>query len=218
MRILFLYGNDTALGLADWIQQQGNDVFRVNGRLSEKVIDGLGSFELTVSYTYRHIISEKVIARLNGNVVNLHISYLPWNRGASPNQWSWINDTPKGVSIHYVVKKIDAGDIITQKMVHLSPDDTFAGTYKKLNDEIMDLFKEVFRYYSFWEEMRKNPLGKGSFHKVADFAPYERFLSGYDMTIKDFLDGCRLVCQADEEIGGGLEAIKRFPDNYNGGG
>ena len=48
-------------------------------------------------------------------MINLHISYLPYNKGAHPNFWSWVKNTPKGVSIHLISEKIDAGDIIFQK-------------------------------------------------------------------------------------------------------
>ena len=43
------------------------------------------------------------------------MSYLPWNRGADPNFWSILEDTPKGVTIHIMDESIDTGDILYQK-------------------------------------------------------------------------------------------------------
>ena len=75
------------------------------------------NFSFAVSYRFRHIIRQETIECLEGKIINLHISYLPWNRGADPNLWSFLEDTPKGVSIHYVDPGMDTGDIIAQKEV-----------------------------------------------------------------------------------------------------
>jgi len=40
---------------------------------------------------------------------------------ADPNVWSFIEKTPKGVSIHYLDAGIDTGDIIAQKLVETNP-------------------------------------------------------------------------------------------------
>ena len=98
-----------------------------------------------VSFGCRHIIKKSVLEYLPDRVINLHISYLPWNRGADPNLWSFLEDTPKGVSIHYIDEGIDTGDIIIQKRVSLDEDsETLATSYNKLEMSIIDLFKEIW--------------------------------------------------------------------------
>ena len=37
----------------------------------------------------------------------MHISYLPFNRGAHPNYWSFKDNSPKGVTIHFIDNGID---------------------------------------------------------------------------------------------------------------
>ena len=104
--------------------------------LKEKKID------FAVSYGYRHIIKSNVLHHLKDRIINLHISYLPWNRGADPNLWSFLEDTPKGVTIHYVDEGIDTGDIIAQKeVVFEQGEQTLSTTYARLQDEMMLLFK-----------------------------------------------------------------------------
>ena len=49
-----------------------------------------------VSYGYKHIIRADVLALVSGRVINLHISYLPWNRGYHPNVWSFTTTRQKG--------------------------------------------------------------------------------------------------------------------------
>lgn len=49
--------------------------------------------------------------------MNLHISYLPWNKGADPNFWSCIDGTPAGVTLHHIDAGVDTGDIIAQALM-----------------------------------------------------------------------------------------------------
>ena len=73
--------------------------------------------DFIVSFGYRHILPLGVLQCYLKRAINIHISYLPWNRGADPNLWSFLEDTPKGVSIHYLTEKIDAGDILCQEEI-----------------------------------------------------------------------------------------------------
>ena len=68
----------------------------------------------------------------------MHISYLPYNRGFYLNFWSFIDNTKKGVTIHYIDEGIDTGDIIFQKEVFSNEK-----TYNKLKQEIEDFFIET---------------------------------------------------------------------------
>ena len=70
--------------------------------------------KLIVSYNYKHIIQPEIIVLMNGRLVNLHISYLPWNKGSDPNFWSFIDNTPKGVTIHKIDNHLDTGAILYQ--------------------------------------------------------------------------------------------------------
>ncbi len=127
------------------------------------------SIEFVVSYRYRHIIRKAVIEYLNENIINLHVSFLPWNRGADPNLWSFLEDTPKGVSIHYIDEGIDTGDIIAQKELFFNNDaETLASTYKKLNVEILELFKMYCEPIINGKIDRKKQMQTGSFHKISD--------------------------------------------------
>ncbi|MCD8568399.1 MAG: formyl transferase, partial [Geovibrio sp.] len=71
--------------------------------------------DLIISYSYRYIIGEDVISAMNGGIINLHISYLPWNKGADPNIWSFLENTPKGVTIHKIDEGLDTGEILVQE-------------------------------------------------------------------------------------------------------
>ena len=82
--------------------------------LSEKNFDK--NIILIISFGYKRIIKKKILQKYNKiDFINLHMSYLPYNRGAYPNFWSFYKNSPKGVSIHLINKEIDKGKIIFRK-------------------------------------------------------------------------------------------------------
>ena len=83
----------------------------------EKINFNIDQFEWVVSYGYSHIIKQDMIDKAKNPIINLYISYLPFNKGADPNFWSWLENTLKGVTIHQIDKGIDTGDILIQKEV-----------------------------------------------------------------------------------------------------
>ena len=80
---------------------------------------------------------------MQGQIFNLHISLLPYNREASPNFFSFIENTPKGVTIHQIDEGLDMGPILSLKELFFDElKETFASGYEKLILEIQMLFKE----------------------------------------------------------------------------
>lgn len=126
------------------------------------------SIDTLISFGYRHILKPDVLDYLDW-AINLHISYLPWNRGADPNLWSWIDDTPKGVTIHHIDEGIDTGDIICQRRIFFDiKKHTLKTTYNILQEEIVKLFKE---FWSLNNESRTPQKGEGSFHLSREKIP-----------------------------------------------
>ena len=86
---------------------------------------------------------------MNSPIINLHISFLPYNRGANPNFWSFIDQTKKGVTIHEINSKIDAGNIIFQKEIKFNikknKNLTFRDTHNTLILEIEKLFIKNYK-------------------------------------------------------------------------
>lgn len=148
------------------------------------------SIDFIVSYRYRHVIQKNVIRYLPKKIINLHISLLPWNKGADPNLWSFLENTPKGVSIHHIDEGIDTGDILFQKELFFDvKNDTLASSFEKLNKEIIELFR--FKWPLLKEgkvKSFKQPKG-GSFHLTSDKMRFEYLLADnhYDTYIKDLI-------------------------------
>lgn len=72
--------------------------------------------------------------------INLHSSLLPKYRGAAPIHWAIINgEKETGVTTIMIQQKVDTGDIILQKKVQISDDET-AG---ELHDKLANLGAEL---------------------------------------------------------------------------
>ena len=115
--------------------------------------------DIIISFGYKKLLKTKVIKAVRRPIINLHMSYLPYNRGAHPNYWSFIDNTPRGVTIHEIDTGIDTGNIIIQKKIKLNIISrklcTFKKTYnyllKSLEKLFMDNFKMIInnKYKSF---------------------------------------------------------------------
>ena len=129
------------------------------------------NFLLIISFGYKKIIEDSVIKKLNRPIINLHMSFLPFNRGAHPNLWSFIDNTPKGVSIHEIDKKIDAGPIIVRKKIIFKnlKRQTLKSTYEFLFKEIENLFIKNFSMILKKKYKKKYFKSKGSIHFKKDF-------------------------------------------------
>src|SRR5579872_2578700 len=56
--------------------------------------------------------------------LNFHPGYLPYNRGKHPNFWCLVDETPCGVSLHFIDEGVDTGEVIAQEVVPVSWEDT----------------------------------------------------------------------------------------------
>lgn len=186
MKILCLYNNSCALELFDWLKEQGHDTVLFTEKLSAEWC-AAQHFDLTVSYTYRYILSDEILDALNRNAVNIHNAYLPWNRGADPNIWSILENTPRGVTLHYMNAGLDQGSIISQQLIaDLDEEETLEATYKRLDETAKKLFKDSFAYYDFWQEMRKESSAAGSYHRLADLDGIRNVIGSYSIKISEF--------------------------------
>ena len=77
------------------------------------------------SFYYRRMLPAAVLACARRGALNMHGSLLPKYRGRAPVNWAVLNgETETGASLHYMVAKPDAGDLLDQQPVAIGPDDT----------------------------------------------------------------------------------------------
>ncbi|MDA3936757.1 MAG: formyltransferase family protein, partial [Actinomycetota bacterium] len=169
------------------IGRSGDVVQQMEERLhiEHPILEGV---EFIVSYGYRYMVPADVLARFASRAVNLHISLLPWNRGADPNLWSYLENTPKGVTIHVLDSGLDTGPILAQIETPFLESDTLRTSYESLTKHLESLFCDL------WPELRRGDAaitpqhGGGTIHRSAEKQAYEHLLTnGWDTPVMDLV-------------------------------
>ena len=80
--------------------------------------------ELIVVAAYGRILPEDILNTPPYGSINVHSSILPKYRGAAPINWAILNgERVTGVSIMYMAKELDAGDVILCRETPIDPDE-----------------------------------------------------------------------------------------------
>lgn len=173
-KILFLTNNENTNSLYKWLMEHegAENVMRFTNRIDMSIVEKLQPAYI-ISYNYRYLIKEDVISYMQGKIINLHTSYLPYNRGSSPNFFSFMEDSKKGVTIHQLEKGLDTGAIYVQQEVFFDESkETFASSYNKLSVTMQRLFEEN------WEKIKNEAIvptvqeNYGTYHTIADLQRY----------------------------------------------
>jgi methionyl-tRNA formyltransferase len=91
--------------------------------------------DFLLSFYYRFMIRKEVLDIPRRGALNLHGSLLPKYRGRVPVNWAVINgETETGATLHYMVEKPDAGDIVDQQRIVIEFTDTSLDVFNKVTD------------------------------------------------------------------------------------
>lgn len=101
--------------------------------------------------------------------VNIHRSYLPYNRGLDPMQWALVDHTPAGVTMHVMTEQIDAGAIIAQSEMPIFATDDGDALQERSDRIVLELFHDT------WPRLRAGDLegtpqdeSLATYHSLAD--------------------------------------------------
>ena len=101
--------------------------------------------------------------------INTHPSFLPFSRGKHYNFWTLVEETKFGVTLHYVDKDIDSGDIIYQKRINYDWLDNGESLFNKAKIEMINMFKEFYPLYRNDKlSAKKQNLEEGSYHHSSE--------------------------------------------------
>lgn len=100
--------------------------------------------DLIITAAYGQIVPSDILDAPRLGCINVHASLLPKYRGGAPVHYAIINGEDKtGVTIMYMAKKMDAGNIISQREVDIKDDDTVSILYDRLSIVGADLLKDT---------------------------------------------------------------------------
>lgn len=91
--------------------------------------------DLIVTAAFGQILPKALLDAPKFGCINVHASLLPELRGGAPIHYSILQGKKKtGVTIMYMVEKLDAGDILTQVEVNISEKDHVGTLHNKLSE------------------------------------------------------------------------------------
>ncbi len=101
--------------------------------------------DLILSFYYRDMIPTRVLRLAPRGALNLHGSLLPRLRGRAPLHWALVEcEERTGVTLHHMVAKADAGDIVAQRGFDIGPRDTARTLFDKAVAEAKVLLREIW--------------------------------------------------------------------------
>lgn len=100
--------------------------------------------DLIVTAAFGQFLPTKLLEAPPFGAVNVHASLLPKYRGGAPIHYAVMNgDVETGVTIMYMEKKMDAGDIISQRAIPITEEDDTGTLFEKLSFVGRDLLLET---------------------------------------------------------------------------
>lgn len=106
--------------------------------------------DLVVTAAYGQILPESILQKPKFGCINVHASLLPKYRGGAPIHWALINgEKETGITIMYMAKEMDAGDILAQRSIPIAKDDHVGSLHDRLSllgaEMIKDILPAIFK-------------------------------------------------------------------------
>lgn len=134
--------------------------------------------DLIISVSCPQILRKKILSTPEFGCINVHYGLLPDYRGMYPSFWVLANGEEKtGVSVHYMVEKVDAGDILVQIEEPIRNDDTFYSLVGRLKSTIgpRALISAVRKIKDHDLSITPNDPGRGNYYSVPSRKDFLRF-------------------------------------------
>jgi methionyl-tRNA formyltransferase len=98
----------------------------------ERMVQGLAP-DFIFSFYYRAMLKAPLLAAARRGALNMHGSLLPNYRGRAPVNWAILRgERESGATLHYMVARADAGDIVDQLAVPILEDDDAREVFAKV--------------------------------------------------------------------------------------
>ncbi len=100
--------------------------------------------DVIFSFYYRNMVKKAILDIPEKGCFNLHGSMLPAYRGRCPINWVLLNgEKETGVTLHRMIEKPDAGDIMAQKKVEITDNDTARTLHAKCAEAAKEVLDDI---------------------------------------------------------------------------
>lgn len=122
--------------------------------------------DIVLSINYLFLIENDLITYPKSYAINVHGSLLPKYRGRTPHVWAIINNEKEtGITAHIITTECDKGDIIAQKVIPITKEDTGGSILEKYKESYPLLIDEVIsKVQSGNVETKKQDESKATYY------------------------------------------------------
>lgn len=141
--------------------------------------------DVIVVIAFGQILPESILQIPVYGCINVHGSLLPKYRGAAPIQWSIINrEKVTGVTIMYMDKGMDTGDMLHKVEIPITPEDTYESLHDKMKEVGANALKDA------WEKIITG--GKEREKQIEEDATYAPMIRKVLGEIKWQMEACEI--------------------------
>lgn len=122
--------------VADTAREYGLPLIAPQDANTPQLVQRLGQAkpDFLFSFYYRSMLGEPILACAALAALNIHGSLLPKYRGRAPVNWAILNgERESGATLHHMVCRADAGDIVDQLAVPILADDDAREVFAKVS-------------------------------------------------------------------------------------
>jgi methionyl-tRNA formyltransferase len=152
--------------------------------------------DFIIGIHFPYIIKRAILEIPKKGCINLHPSFLPFNRGWHTPSWAILEKTPIGATLHFMSEGLDSGDVIHQRRLEIEPQDTANSLYQKLKELELKVFIEALPSL-ISSTFQRTPLNisNGTIHKREELFDGEIQRIDLDRSYKasDFIDKLRAL-------------------------
>ena len=141
-------------------QEAGIPVFQPENFREEQTVEQLRALKPDVCavVAYGRILPQKVLDIPPLGCINIHASLLPKYRGSAPYQWAVLDGLKEtGVTAMYLVREMDAGDIIDVSKTPIGENETAGELLDRLAVLGADLLSKTLSRFASGEEIQRTP-------------------------------------------------------------
>lgn len=99
--------------------------------------------DLILAIGWTRLLGREVLSMPRRGCIGFHASLLPRYRGRAPVNWAIINgERETGNSMIFLDEGVDTGDVVAQRRIEITYEDTCATLYEKVADSAIDMLRE----------------------------------------------------------------------------
>ena len=190
LKILILGPNLRNINIKKKLISDGYKVDILNKKIDLKKIKN-NNYDFLISSGYPFKINKKIVSNFRNKIINLHATFLPWGKGIGTTFFSFLLFQPLGLSIHYINKEFDMGNIICRFKFKENRNDTTRTLYSKLLKKLEKFFiqnsKKILENELITLSQKKQ-IFKPQYYSREEFEKIIRFLpNGYDTKLLDLI-------------------------------